>query len=168
MVRLLNDMLTLTSVEQHGKVELIERPDDIGTVLRWCVEHARFGLDTHSLQLYVDANLPRVSMDRDRIVQVVDNLISNAVKHTPPGSSIRVDAFREGGCIKVTVSDSGPGIGLDDQKKLFDCYFRASRQAPGHGIGLFVSRTLVEAHGGQLGVVSAPGFGSAFWFTLPS
>ena len=128
-----------------------------------------------ALDVTVDDDLPPVDGDRDRLVQVVINLVSNAVKFTPAGG-VRVAVRREGGGpgdgIRVAVTDSGRGIARDDIERIFEPFRQASDTVPdgpkGTGLGLPISRQIVEAHGGEMGVDSVPGEGSTFWFRIPA
>ncbi|MNK37101.1 Alkaline phosphatase synthesis sensor protein PhoR [compost metagenome] len=97
------------------------------------------------------------------------NLINNAIKFTPPGGTIRVRAHPlEGGHgVRCEVVDTGPGIAEADLPKLFQRFSQVGPQAAGSGLGLSISKALVEAHGGQIGVMSGSGRGATFWFTLP-
>lgn len=167
MVRMLEDLMTFSEVEEGCPVVLLRRPEDVNRIIMESVEHARFTLESHALRMDVEPGLPPVLMDRDRVLQVLDNLLSNATKYTPPGTHILVSACREDDTVKVTVGDAGSGVSAEQQSHLFDCFYRASHGSHGHGIGLFICRTLVEAHGGQMGVISAPDLGAAFWFSLP-
>jgi signal transduction histidine kinase len=104
--------------------------------------------------------------------QVVDNLISNAVKYSPPGSRVTVTVETSGDSgWRINVADEGPGITPADRKKLFKDFARLSARPTGGeksiGLGLAISRRVVEAHGGKIGVDSEPGRGANFWFTLP-
>jgi len=166
-VRMLDDLMTFSEVEDGQAVELVRRPEDVGRLILESVEHTRFATESHLIRIDVEPDLPPVPVDADRILQVLDNLLSNATRYTPPGSHVLVSACREDGNLKITVGDSGSGVSPEQQSHLFDCFYRASHGPHGHGIGLFICRTLVEAHGGQMGVISAPELGAAFWFTLP-
>lgn len=120
----------------------------------------------------IPADLPQVYADRNRFVQVLTNLISNAWKYTPPGGRVRVEARVLGDKVKVSVIDTGIGISPEDQKKLFSQFFRSEdpkvREEQGWGLGLNVTRRLVELMGGTIGFESELGKGSTFWFTLPT
>lgn len=117
------------------------------------------------------SDLPRVLGDASRVGQVLRNLVGNAIKFTQPGGVIAVKAHAEASFMTIQVADDGPGIALADQATLFDAFTQvdmsSTREKGGVGLGLTISRGLVEAQGGRLGVVSAPGRGSTFWFTLP-
>jgi PAS domain S-box-containing protein len=110
--------------------------------------------------------------DKDRLMQVITNLVGNALKFTPEGGTVTVAAETKGDAVLVTVSDSGRGISTEDQAKLFDRYQqfgKAERPADkGTGLGLSIAKRLVELHGGFIGVQSQEGVGSVFWFTVPT
>jgi signal transduction histidine kinase len=114
----------------------------------------------------------QVWADPDRLAEVLTNLLDNAVKYSPAGSRITVQAQRTDGQVMIVVSDEGIGIPPDELDKIFDKFHRVDRkdakESYGHGLGLYITRKLVEAQGGQIGVESLPGQGSRFSFTLPS
>jgi signal transduction histidine kinase len=112
-------------------------------------------------------DLPPVWMDGWRILQVLDNLISNAVKFTPHGGRVRVVATAEGPLVTVAVSDSGPGLDEEELSRLFDRFWRSGRtSAPGHGIGLAVCRSILAQSGQRIWAKSRPGHGTTVSFTL--
>ena len=106
--------------------------------------------------------------DAARIRQVVDNLVSNAVKYNVDGGSIAVRTSSDGTSTFIDVQDTGVGISAEDQRRLFEQYFRARRDVEGSGLGLSISRDIVRAHGGDITVRSAPGTGSTFTVRLPA
>ena len=123
----------------------------------------------------IAANLPSINVDADRIRQVIGNLLSNALRHTPSGGQVTVrvaQGAKDHSSIKVDVIDTGSGIAPEDLPHVFDRFYRAdksrSRSSGGSGIGLAIVKQLVEAHSGQVGVESQPGKGTAFSFTLPA
>lgn len=122
-----------------------------------------------SLTITVDPDLPLLHFDYVQIAQVLVNLIENAVKHTADGTVIVVSAHQIPGAIEIAVHDDGPGIPPEHQLRLFDKFYRAhvGTAAPGAGIGLAISKGLVEAHGGRIWVESETGSGTTFRFTLP-
>jgi signal transduction histidine kinase len=123
-----------------------------------------------SLTLEPDADVELVEGDERRIRQVLFNLLSNAVKFTPQGGSVVVGSARQNGEVLVSVADSGPGIALEDQERIFEEFQQTELGAEEHegtGLGLALSRKLVELHGGRIWVESEPGKGSTFTFTLP-
>lgn len=115
--------------------------------------------------------LPTIQADPQRIIQVLSNLIGNAIKFTNPGGKVDVKAFVEGSFIKTEVSDTGIGISEDDIPKIFEKFrqlnMSMTRTAGGSGLGLSISKSIVEAHGGTIGIESIVDKGSTFWFTLP-
>jgi len=120
-----------------------------------------------------ESDLPECRADPARIGQVLGNLLSNAIRHTPAGGSIQVTAGRADGAAEVlfAVADSGEGIDAEDLPHVFDRFFRAdrsrARRSGGSGLGLAISRQLVEQHGGRIWAESTPGAGATFFFTLP-
>jgi PAS domain S-box-containing protein len=117
----------------------------------------------------VAADLPSVNADSTQLWRVYSNLIVNAVKHNPPGLSITLDANVEGDKMCCTVSDNGVGMSQQQSEHLFDLYFRGGnvRNSLSLGLGLYLCRQIITAHGGEIGVKSTQGEGATFWFTLP-
>jgi CheY-like chemotaxis protein/anti-sigma regulatory factor (Ser/Thr protein kinase) len=114
----------------------------------------------------VDEGLPRIAADRARLLQVLSNLLDNAIKFTPEGGWIEVRAKRDPDGVRVEVADSGPGIPPELAPRIFDRFWRASHHERGAGLGLAIAKGLVEAHGGTIDVRSEPGCGATFRFTL--
>jgi signal transduction histidine kinase len=174
MLNLINDLLDVTRIES-GHLELkLESGDWAGFVrhnagLNAVLAAAR-GV---SIEVEVTAPEPLVlPFDRNRMEQVLNNLIGNAVKFSPDGGRIVVRVGAEGGLVRVGVTDAGPGIPEAEMPALFKPFYRGSAPLPpgerSTGLGLPIARRIVEAHGGTIGVESQVGAGSTFWFTLPS
>lgn len=124
-----------------------------------------------SLEGNVDSNVDPVQMDTQRIGRVLNNLVGNALRHTPGQGEVKVMARRTDSGVEVTVSDSGEGIRAEDLPHVFESFYRGeksrSRSTGGAGLGLAISRGIIHAHGGEISVQSQPGRGSQFIFTLP-
>lgn len=124
----------------------------------------------HPVTVSVQPDAPLVEFDYVEIAQVLINLLENAIRHTPPGTAISISVRRVPDAVAIAVHDNGPGIPAAYQPHLFDKFYRApgKAQEPGSGIGLAISKGLVEAHGGTIQVASMPGAGTTFTFTLPA
>lgn len=166
--RLVLDLLDCCSITT-GEFQLYREPTELRALLEHVID--RIVSAPNRPRVVLDAREP-VSMLLDglRIERVVANLLDNAFKYTPPTSDIvvRLSSYRGGAC--VSVIDSGPGIAPSDLAHVFDRYRRAdtARGRTGSGLGLFVCKKIVEAHGGQMGVESIRGAGSRFFFELPA
>ena len=141
---------------------------DLAAVLRDSVASAEIGQDEVRLATTMPAMLPSIRGDAERLRQLVDNLISNAIKYSDAGGEVLVEASAEDGHVTVRVSDRGPGILADQHDHIFEKFGRAAGSAkPGTGLGLFLSRSFAEAHGGTLEVESRLGEGATFTLTIP-
>ena len=164
--RMVRDLLD-TSACEAGKLTLKREPVELATLLRNVVAR-RSSIEVARIQLSLDGHVV-ASIDGLRIERVVENLVQNALKYTPPGSTIGVSLERRNGRASINVTDSGPGLTTQQAKYVFDKHRRGSNTATyeGSGIGLFASRIIVEAHGGHIGVESVPGHGALFHVELP-
>jgi PAS domain S-box-containing protein len=125
-----------------------------------------------SLEIDLPAVVPLVCADSRRITQVLVNLLSNTVKYTPPGSTVQLSALsQDKQFLRVNVADDGPGIPADSRDLIFSRFGRldspGARKDHGAGLGLYIAKTIIESHGGAIGVEPRPGKGTIFWFTLP-
>jgi signal transduction histidine kinase len=124
-----------------------------------------------TLALNLPATLPKVVADWRRVAQVLGNLLTNALHHTPEGGCVTLSAATSGGWVEVAVADTGTGVPPEDLPYIFERFWRRdksrSRAGGGSGLGLAIAKQLVELHGGTIGVESNPGKGSRFHFTLP-
>jgi signal transduction histidine kinase len=159
---------------ERGKVLLHCEPAAITPLLQDVANFFGPKAAEKSLKVSVeDTALPPVSMDVEKIRQVLTNLFSNAIKFTPPGGSIRLGAHLSNDFLRVSVRDSGVGISEADQLKIFNKFeqvksARVQIKGPkGTGLGLSICKALVELHGGEIGIVSERGQGSEFFFLLP-
>lgn len=167
--RMIRDLLDVSRIEA-GLLAIDPAPEPVAPLLEEALEGHRHLAGERGIELRcrVDTALPLVLADRHRVLQILGNLLGNALKFTPPEGRVEVGAVSEGGEILCFVSDTGPGIPPDQLPHVFDRYWQARRtDRRGLGLGLAIVRGLVEAHGGRIWVESAPGHGSRFQFTLP-
>ena len=172
LIRLINDILDISRIEA-GKMEIRRAPLSPADVVRRAVEEMNAFARQRNITLTTDVpeGLARVMADADRLHQVLDNLISNAIKFSPQGSEVLIRARETGDGVRFDVIDRGPGIPADQTGLIFERFYRvdnaASRKTGGTGLGLTICKAIVEEHGGQIWVESALGEGSTFSFTIP-
>jgi signal transduction histidine kinase len=172
LLSLINDVLDLSKVEA-GQVELEIAAFSLGEALERGVVMVRESAIKNGVQLSLELapDVNGVRGDERRVRQIVFNVLSNAVKFTPAGGSVAVAAANVNGEVHVSVTDTGPGIAPEDQERIFEEFQQTEvgvQQREGTGLGLALSKRLVELHGGRIWVESEPGHGSRFVFTLPS
>jgi signal transduction histidine kinase len=170
LAELISDVLDTSRIEA-GTFSFRFRDVDVAELVRDTVATAQLGQDEVRLSADVHDALPEIRADPERLRQVLTNLIDNAVKYSPVGGEVEVHAYPENGRLRVDVHDHGPGIAKEDQRLIFEKFGRvagagASRPA-GTGLGLFIARSIAEAHGGELVVRSAPDQGATFTLELP-
>ena len=170
MQRLISDLLDLARLDQ-GRLSMEIAPCEVAALIRDAVEafESQGNAPAAPVQAQPGAALGEVRCDRERMLQVLSNLISNARQFTSPKGRITVRAERAGDEVRFAVADTGCGVAEEELPHLFERYW-TSRPAGqrGTGLGLYIARGIVEAHGGRIGVESALGRGSTFWFTLPA
>jgi two-component system, NtrC family, sensor histidine kinase KinB len=169
LLRILNDLLDLARLEE-GNTELHKERVAPADLLQRALEETAAKVEAGGLTINcaLDPELPLVSVDRQRISHVFVNLITNAIKHSPPGGQILLRAARtEDHSVEFSVSDQGPGVPHEYQARIFDRFFRVPGQTQtGAGLGLSIAREIAVAHGGRLAVQSAPGQGASFCLVL--
>lgn len=171
LARQIADLLEVSRIQAGGlRLELTEWP--FAPLAQQVIERfATQADDRFAFELRCEDDLPAVHADYDRTRTVIENLISNALKYSPEGGTIRLSARVEGQHLLVSVSDQGIGIAAEDQSRVFERFYRVDnrlrRETQGVGLGLFLSRAIVEAQGGRIWVESQPGRGSRFSLTLP-
>lgn len=157
---------------QAGKLKLVLAPMFYAPLVEAALHDVRPKAAEKGVRLDVAVDVPgEVSVDGERIVEVLHHLLDNALKFTPAGGMISLRAFLDQERVVTEVRDTGPGIAPEDLPKLFRRFqqvdMSSTRPTGGLGMGLAISKAIVEAHGGQIGVMSEPGKGSRFWFSLP-
>lgn len=166
---IVDDLLDLSRI-QAGRMELRAQELPVRSFLADAVAPFQGTAAEAGIALEVVAAEDRftASADPERAALVVTNLVGNAIRHTPRGGRVEVRALEAGDRVRFEVADTGEGIAPEHQERVFEKFFRVpGRRGAGVGLGLYISREIVQAHGGEMGVTSAPGAGSTFWFTLP-
>jgi len=169
MNRLIQDLLDVALMES-GRMTIERARLSARELVVAAVEMMRPLAASSALELRVDVedDVPEVGGDRDRLLQVLENLIGNAIKFTEPGGSIVVRASSGDRGVLFWVTDTGGGIAAEHLPLVFDRFWQATRTARlGAGLGLPIAKGIVEAHGGRIGVESTQGRGTTFWFTIP-
>lgn len=170
LVKLVDDLLDLSRLEDK-RVSLDLGHVDVGDLVVETVARMRPLAGARDLQVVVGPSEALALADRDRLAQVLTNLMDNAIKFTPDGGKIAVGWRMLNGEVEVTIADTGPGIAEDDLPYVFERFYKADRARAairsGSGLGLAITKHIVEAHGGRIRVASRPGAGTTFTFTLP-
>jgi two-component system sensor histidine kinase ResE len=168
---LVNDLLDLSRLET-GQIKWPMEPVHLHLLFSQVIDKLQPQLEKQQLQAEIDCppDLPPVLGSRDRIQQVLINLLGNAIAFTPHGGRILLDAQEEGPLIRISITDTGVGIPLEEQEKIWQRFHKVdkarTRGLSGTGLGLSIVKQIVEAHGGEVGLHSMPGEGSTFYFTL--
>lgn len=168
MNRMIEDIVDSSRLE--GGQFILERESvDLKPFVFSLIHNSATIIPSNRLIIEIPDDLPHVSADPDRLERIFQNLLSNALKFSPPESEVIIQARREGNDLSVSVTDKGKGIAPEDCPQLFKRYFqvKGTKSFRGVGLGLYISRLLVEAHGGHIWVESKIGKGSTFQFTLP-
>jgi signal transduction histidine kinase len=166
MSRLVHDLQDATQIER-GTLTVETAPQAVAPLLREVVEEFSPSSVAKSVRLETAATRAETAVlaDRDRLAQVLSNLLGNALKFTPSGGSIRLLAEEREGVVVFAVKDTGPGIAPEDAPHVFERFWKM--KSNGTGLGLFIAQGIVRAHGGNLNVESTPGMGATFFFTIP-
>jgi signal transduction histidine kinase len=166
---IVDDLLDLSRI-QAGHIELHRRNVSAMALIQQTLDEHRELARQAQVELEVGApSIDRpVTADPDRVDLVLSNLVSNAIRHTPPHGRVDVRAAPDKDGVRFEVRDSGPGIAAEHIPRLFERFYRTPEAPPGGaGLGLYICKEIVTAHGGRIGVESDPGHGAVFWFTLP-
>jgi PAS domain S-box-containing protein len=168
--RLITDMLDLDRLEA-GKMKLQMSPIDLNAIVEGVAVRSSVVSLKHRIGTELEPNLPMVLGDSDRLVQVVTNLVSNAIKYSPAGGEVLISTHLVNGAVEVSIRDHGVGIPADFVDRLFgrfERYEKSPSKVIGTGLGLAIARQIIEMHGGKIWVESAVGSGSVFHFTIPA
>jgi signal transduction histidine kinase len=172
LLRLVEDLL-LTAQASAGNLALEQGELNIAAIIDQAVQASGPVAAARDIELtYSTESLPPANGDRLRIGQVIDNLVSNALKFTPAGGTVEVRAYPHGSAVRIEVADTGMGISEDEQTQLFERFFRTARAQeeaiPGVGLGLSISKAIIEGHNGRISVRSVEGVGTTFVVDLPA
>lgn len=171
LIGLVENLLSVTRIEE-GRVNLRMSPQLIDEVLEEAFRHVNRKIEEHSLVVEYSDELLIAKMDAKLIIQVVINIVDNAVKYTPKGSEIRICAERKNDYIIISIADNGPGIPDEQKKKIFDMFFTGDNKIVDSrrslGLGLALCKSIISLHGGELSVKDNEPHGCVFTFTLPS
>jgi signal transduction histidine kinase/CHASE3 domain sensor protein len=171
LARLIDDLLSVSRMES-GRLVLDPRPLDLAAVVERILSPFRAMAARHTLRTKLPGNLPVIWGDPDKVEQILTNLVGNAIKYSPGGGEVLVTVDHDGDTVQVSVRDQGIGMSPRDMGQLFEKFYRVDREevrrAGGTGLGLYITKRLVEMHGGRLWAESWPGVGSVFRFTLPT
>jgi signal transduction histidine kinase len=171
LLRLVDDLLFVARL-RSGKLDLNSVPVDLGEIAAQTVAEMRPRAEQKTLTLVLDAPEPvPLEADRGRIFQLLDNLVSNAIKFTPEGGRIELAVARTASGGSLEIRDTGMGIGAAEAERVFEQFFRAraavNDHIPGTGLGLFIARAIAEAHGGTINAAPRDGGGTVFRVDLP-
>lgn len=168
LMQLINDLLNFSRY-QNGMQKLTLAPCDLQEMLEQA--QARFAdrANAKDVEFVIDLQspLPRLNADQAQLERVMDNLIDNALRHTPIGGQIRLQARRHGERVIISVEDNGEGIAYSQQGRIFEPFVQVGRKKGGAGLGLALCKEIVQLHGGRIGVYSRPGQGTQFYMALP-
>jgi signal transduction histidine kinase/HAMP domain-containing protein len=166
---LVNDLLDLSRI-QTGKVEMARQPVAVRELLEAVVSAHKVAAEEKSIRMFADPPPPELQVlaDSNRMNLVLSNLVVNAIRHTPAGGNVELRSVASDGVVRFEVKDTGEGISPEFRERIFEKFFQVpGAKSGGSGLGLTIAREIVLAHGGKIGVESAVGTGSTFWFTLP-
>jgi two-component system sensor histidine kinase VicK len=169
MTNLINGFLNVGRLEA-GQIHIDKKHFDMAVLVKEVEESLVPEATTHQI-VFAPTEETWVNIDNDKIEQVINNFISNAIKYSPLHTTIQITCLRLGTNVRVAVKDEGMGVRLEDQAKLFDRFYRVEGQETlsiaGFGIGLYLCKEIIDRHGGNIGVQSTMGKGSTFWCELP-
>jgi signal transduction histidine kinase len=167
MQSMVEDLVDSARIE-GGKLVMHRAAIELPALMADLLERFEHVLPADRLEVQLPPDLPPVPADADRLQRIILNLLTNALKYSPPEDRVVIHLQREGGTVVISVIDRGPGIAEEDIPHIFQRYYqpRGTRSA-GMGLGLYITKMLVEAHGGTIGVESETGKGCRFFFSLP-
>jgi two-component system sensor histidine kinase KdpD len=169
MTRLVSDSIQMARIGS-APISIKREPYSAVEIISSATDNLRGLLDGRKLNVEIRPDLPAVDIDATLTELALRQILNNALKYSPGGSEITIDARRDGNFVLITVADLGQGIAHGEEKKIFDKFYRASdvrRRIPGTGLGLSITREIIESQGGVVLLKSEPGRGASFTVTLP-
>ena len=170
LVDLTENLLSITRIE-NGSMNLQLQPELVEEVFQEALSHVDHNAPLHNISVNLEDDMLMATMDVRLIIQVIINIVNNAVKYTPEGSSITLFAKKNGQMVEISIADDGPGVGDEAKEHLFDMFYTAQTMNAdsrrGLGLGLSLCKSIVEAHGGEIIVQDNKPQGAVFTFTLP-
>lgn len=169
LVHLSNELLDLSRIESRGRQGLVLEPQPLAPLLERAAAEQAVPGDARRVNTDLEPGLPALRLDRVKIAQALSNMLSNACKFSPPGTPVTLRAFREGERVGIRVTDRGIGMSGEELGHLFEPFWRSekSSEIPGSGLGMALTREIVQLHGGSIEVASVPGEGTAVTMWLP-
>lgn len=170
MDSLIRDLVDASVLDRDGNLSMIIADEGVPSILSDAIISATARATAKSIRLTIDVarDVPLIRCDRARVIQVLSNLLDNAIKFTPEGGSIAVRATPLEASVRIEVSDTGPGIKPEHQPEVFRRHWSGLGAGAGAGLGLYIARGIVRAHGGRLWLHSEPGHGTSFFATFPA
>ncbi|MDQ7024453.1 MAG: ATP-binding protein [Anaerolineae bacterium] len=171
LTELIEDLLTASKIQADRNIKLNLADVRLDQIAKHSLERLRVQSTRHEFVLSFQDNFPTVSGDAKLLRQVIDNLLTNAIKYSPSGGTITIGGRYSGESVTIFVRDSGEGIAEEEQRKIFERFYRIdsklTSKTQGTGLGLYLSKAIIEAHNGNISVKSHIGHGSTFYFTIP-
>jgi NtrC-family two-component system sensor histidine kinase KinB len=168
LMQLINDLLNFSRY-QNGLQKLTLAPCDVNELLEEARQRFAESAQEQDVVVLLEMQepLPRLQADKGQLDRVLDNLLDNALRHTPQSGLIRLQARRHGERLIISVEDNGEGIAYGQQARIFEPFVQVGRKKGGAGLGLALCKEIVQLHGGRMGVYSRPGQGTQFYMALP-
>jgi PAS domain S-box-containing protein len=171
LARIVDELLEIGRVEAGDRISLRQAPCDMGDIIAQLVSQYQWEFSRYKFEVVLPEDSFHAMVDKMKILQVLENILTNAVKYSPPESRIRITAVKIANSLQVSVKDEGIGLNPEQMERVFDKFYRADSSntaVGGMGLGLTITKNIVEAHKGKIWVESQPGAGTILYFTIPA